>query len=115
MDERAANELKRMQFKQAWEIVSKKLEGIDNETFLLVKEAMEKATPTITEPERGPERRISTRRGLKAIKCTGSGQGSCKRCDDKGKWNRTWMCFLYKIEGLEGVYCSDCVTEILMS
>lgn len=23
-----------------------------------------------------------------------------------------WMCFLYKIEGYEGCYCSDCVKEI---
>lgn len=45
---------------------------------------------------------------MKITKCTGEGQGSCKRCSDKGKWNRTWCCFLYKIEGLEGCYCSDC-------
>jgi hypothetical protein len=44
--------------------------------------------------------------------CTGEGQGSCKRCSDNGRWNRTWMCFLYKIEGLEGCYCRDCVKEI---
>ena len=23
-----------------------------------------------------------------------------------------WMCFLYKIDGLDGCYCSDCVKEI---
>lgn len=22
-------------------------------------------------------------------------------CSDNGKWNRTWMCFLYEIEGYE--------------
>lgn len=43
--------------------------------------------------------------------CEGNGQGSCRRCTLNGKWNRTWMCFLYKIEGLEGCYCSDCVEE----
>lgn len=49
---------------------------------------------------------------MKITKCTGEGQGSCKRCSDKGKWNRVWSCFLYKIEGYEGCYCSDCVKEI---
>jgi hypothetical protein len=49
---------------------------------------------------------------MKITKCTGEGQGSCKRCSDNGKWNRSWMVFLYKIEGLEGCYCSDCVKEI---
>lgn len=49
---------------------------------------------------------------MKITKCTGEGQGSCKRCSDKGKWNRVWVCFLYKIEGYEGCYCSDCVKEI---
>lgn len=50
---------------------------------------------------------------MKVTKCTGEGQGSCKRCSDKGKWNRVWCRFLYKIEGLEGCYCSDCVKEII--
>lgn len=50
---------------------------------------------------------------MKVTQCTGEGQGSCKRCSDKGKWNRIWCCFLYKIEGLEGCYCSDCVKEII--
>lgn len=49
---------------------------------------------------------------MKVIRCEGEGQGSCKRCSDKGKWNRMWSCFLYKIEGYEGCYCSDCVKEI---
>lgn len=49
---------------------------------------------------------------MKVTQCTGEGQGSCKRCTEKGKWNRIWCCFLYKIEGLEGCYCSDCVKEI---
>jgi len=32
---------------------------------------------------------------------------------DNGKWNRSWMCFLYKIEGYEGCYCSECVKKIM--
>lgn len=53
---------------------------------------------------------------LKKVKvacCEGEGQGSCKRCVDKGIWNRMWMSFLYKIEGFEGYYCWNCVKEIL--
>ena len=49
----------------------------------------------------------------KVTKCTGEGQGSCKRCNDKGKWNRNWMCFLNRIEGYEGCYCDECTKEIL--
>lgn len=50
--------------------------------------------------------------GLKITECEGEGQGSCKMCEDNGIWNRAWMCFLYKIEGYEGCYCSDCVDKI---
>lgn len=50
---------------------------------------------------------------LKITQCKGEGQGSCKRCSDRGIWNRNWMCFLYEIEGYEGCYCSKCVKEIL--
>lgn len=49
---------------------------------------------------------------MNITKCKGVGHGSCKRCTDNGKWNRVWMSFLYKIEGLEGCYCSDCTKEI---
>lgn len=49
---------------------------------------------------------------MNIVKCEGEGHGSCKRCNDRGKWNRMWMCFLYRIEGMEGIYCSDCVKEI---
>lgn len=49
---------------------------------------------------------------MKVIKCQGEGAGSCKRCKDNGRWNQNWMCFLYKIEGLNGCYCSECVKEI---
>lgn len=50
---------------------------------------------------------------LKILCCKENGLGSCKRCDDKGIWNRHWMCFLYKIEGYEGCYCDKCIKEIM--
>lgn len=50
----------------------------------------------------------------KVHQCSGDGQGSCKRCADNGKWNRNWMCFLYKIDGLDGCYCDKCVEEIMI-
>lgn len=49
---------------------------------------------------------------MKVTQCAGEGQGSCKRCNDKGKWNRSWMSFLYHIEGRPGCYCRECVKEI---
>jgi hypothetical protein len=52
---------------------------------------------------------------MKVTQCQGEGQGSCKRCADKGKWNRTWMCFLYEIKGYEGCYCRNCVKAIMES
>lgn len=42
--------------------------------------------------------------------CEGEGQGSCKRCEDNGIWNRSWMCFLYKVDGYPGCYCRKCAT-----
>lgn len=45
--------------------------------------------------------------------CTGEGQGSCTRCNDNGIWNRSWMCFLYTIDGMDGCYCNKCVKAIL--
>lgn len=50
---------------------------------------------------------------LKIIRCEGNGQSSCKRCEDKGIWNRNWMRFLYKIEGQDGLYCEECIKEIM--
>lgn len=50
---------------------------------------------------------------IRVVTCSGEGQGSCTRCTEQGKWNRTWMCFLNKIEGIEGTYCNDCTREIL--
>lgn len=49
---------------------------------------------------------------LKITQCQGEGQGSCKRCNDIKGWNRVWTCMLYKIEGYEGCYCSNCVEAI---
>ena len=49
---------------------------------------------------------------IDAVKAEGEGQGACKRCLDKGKRNRTWMCFLYRVYGHEGYYCKDCVIEM---
>jgi hypothetical protein len=49
---------------------------------------------------------------MKITQCKGEGQGSCRRCTDRGKWNVHWMCFLYKIEDYEGCYCRDCIKEI---
>lgn len=49
---------------------------------------------------------------IKITQCHGECQGSCKRCEDNGKWNRNWMSLLYKIEGLDGCYCSNCVRDI---
>ena len=61
----------------------------------------------------GTEGQVNRMSDFKITKCTGEGQGSCKRCSDNGKWNRSWMCFLYKIEGYEGCYCSECVKKIM--
>ena len=55
---------------------------------------------------------MSGTKSIKVTQCKGEGQGSCKRCVDNGKWNRSWMCFLYKIDGYDGCYCSNCVKEI---
>lgn len=44
--------------------------------------------------------------------CEGECQGSCSMCDEMGIWNRSWMCFLYKIKGMNGCYCSNCVNRI---
>lgn len=41
------------------------------------------------------------------------GRGSCDMCHIEGKFNRSWACFLYKISGMYGAYCSDCVKKIV--
>lgn len=40
------------------------------------------------------------------------GQGECKRCRKLGKHSRTWMCFLYTVEGQEGYYCKEHAEEV---
>ena len=70
------------------------------------REAVEK------QQKHGTEGQVNRMSDLKITKCTGEGQGSCKRCNDYGIWNRHWMSMLYKIEGYEGCYCSECVKEI---
>ena len=49
---------------------------------------------------------------VKITKCEGEGQGSCTRCEEKGFWNRHWISMLYKVEGMEGCYCSKCLKEL---
>lgn len=41
-----------------------------------------------------------------------NGQSQCRRCKMLGKYNVDWTCFMYKIDGLDGHYCFDCVKEI---
>lgn len=48
---------------------------------------------------------------MKITQAQGNGQGQCALCKKRGKWNVQWMCFLYKVEGKEGVYCKNCVDE----
>lgn len=50
---------------------------------------------------------------MKITQCEGEGQGSCRRCNERGIFNRQWMIFLYEIYGYEGCYCGKCVNEIL--
>ena len=50
---------------------------------------------------------------MEVTQCQGEGQGTCIiRCFNRTGWNRSWMCFLYKIKGLNGCYCGECVKEI---
>jgi len=51
---------------------------------------------------------------MEITQAQGNGQGQCALCKKRGKWNVQWMCFLYKVEGKEGVYCKDCVNELKM-
>lgn len=43
----------------------------------------------------------------------GNGQGQCALCKKRGIWNVRWMCFLYRIEGKEEVYCKKCVDKLM--
>ena len=38
---------------------------------------------------------------------TGNGQGSCYGCEQKGKWNRSWVNLLYEYE--DKLWCEDCL------
>ena len=49
---------------------------------------------------------------MKIQRCTGEGQGECRKCKMDGIWNRHWMSGLYEIDGMPGVYCWDCVKKI---
>lgn len=49
---------------------------------------------------------------MKITKAQGNGQGQCALCKKRGKWNVNWMCFLYKVEGKDGVYCRSCADEL---
>lgn len=49
---------------------------------------------------------------MKITRAQGNGYGQCTLCKKRGKWNVQWMCFLYKIEGKEGVYCKNCADEL---
>jgi len=49
---------------------------------------------------------------MKITQAQGNGQGQCSLCKKRGKWNVQWMCFLYEVEGKEGVYCKNCADEL---
>ena len=49
---------------------------------------------------------------MKITQAQGNGQGQCVLCKKRGKWNVQWMCFLYKVEGQDGVYCKNCADEL---
>ena len=49
---------------------------------------------------------------MKITQAQGNGQGQCALCKKRGKWNVQWMCFLYRVEGKEGVYCKACADEL---
>lgn len=50
---------------------------------------------------------------VKVYGCIGEGQGECKRCALVRGFNRNWLCMLYKIDGYNGLYCSDCMRFIV--
>jgi hypothetical protein len=56
--------------------------------------------------------KTNNKRLLKVTRCIGEGLGTCKRCYELKGWNRIWYSFLFKIEGYNGCYCSDCVKAI---
>ena len=42
----------------------------------------------------------------------GNGLSMCKRCQNNNRWAVSWTSFLYRIEGMEYLYCRKCVQEI---
>lgn len=50
---------------------------------------------------------------MNVTRCTGEGQGSCRRCEKQGRWNRNWMSLLFRIEWLDGCYCYECMKQIV--
>lgn len=42
-----------------------------------------------------------------------NGQAQCTRCKEKGKFNIGWSCMMIKFKEIDGIYCSECVKEIL--
>lgn len=48
------------------------------------------------------------------IKATGEGQAECPKCRELRKWSRTWVCFLYEVEGHKGYYCKEHAEELEM-
>ena len=46
------------------------------------------------------------------IKAKGDGQAQCELCKKRGKWNIQWVCFLYKVDNKEGVYCKSCAEKL---
>lgn len=52
---------------------------------------------------------------MKIKRAEGEGQAQCRGCKDKGRWNVQWCTFLYEIEGLDGLYCHDCMQQIKLA
>ena len=52
---------------------------------------------------------VMNNKNLKITKCVGEGQAECKRCAEIKGFNRNWVSMMYKIDGYDGCYCSDCV------
>lgn len=51
--------------------------------------------------------------GVKVYRGLDEGQGECKRCADIRGWNRCWVSMMYKIDGYNGLYCSECMDFIV--
>ena len=52
---------------------------------------------------------------LKITQCIADSdiKGVCRMCSERnGSWNVVNMCSLFRVEGYDGAFCSDCVKEI---